>query len=1019
MTTLGSVLAAMLLSAATLAPRHERTLLVGRPGDAQSLEGFSLPSDYLGERGRWSRGEGVLRLPPSAAPSTLLLMLAPPADRVPDQIDIEIDGVRSHHAMLAGGFNEKTIATEPRVRATETTVRIRSAATGPATGSPQGVFVSRITVRTGGLETLPRTPRRTWAAFALIWLAVLVTARLITQKSAQGIGRWLATTAVVALTGFALVVFRTEVFAHLFSVAALCWTAAVATAVSQSPAATRALDRTSPRRAALLFILCAAGLLALLFPETLTRGHVLSEADIFYAYFPWRSHLPAGYHAIERPPLNDVPMLAYPFAAFTQARWWEGVFPLWTSGIGSGQPFLATYQSALFSPFTLILAIVPLPLATVAIAALRLLVGGFGMFVFLKAIGLSRWSSAFGGITYLLNPFTLVWLEHPLAGVPPWLPWMLLSGELVATRHRWGLGALAASTALVLSGGHPHTGMFVAVLAGAYALGRAALSPQRTRALVRACAALAIGTAIVAVQVLPFLEYLSLSRAATVRNAEVLNRYVAPVSTLITAVVPNFLGHHGWGNFAGPSNYFEQQAYPGITTWLFAGIALACGLRQWRTWFFAAASLTAMLVMYGAPGMHQLVSALPLVRAASLPRVAIVTTASLAILAAFGVDEVLRSGRSPRSAWRLTVALALAAGTLGLLAVGALRDRAAFLEATGLVAFATRWTTLGLWIAALALVLATASLHQVTRRSAVACALVGLAALDLLLFGRGFHPMISPDQVFPLVPEIEAVRRDPGLFRVMGLGDAMMPNAALVYGLQDVRSYDGLTVARYADLLDVALRAQPFMHVAGGIHSPLVNLLNVKYVFSDGKTPIPDAWFTKVTGGEAPVYRNERVLPRAFLVDGYVVRDGNAARRALRDGLVDFRRVALLEGDPPIEERPVPAAADRELGSARVAHYRDQVVEVRTAAPARRLLVLTDVHYPGWRATVDGRPVPLYRANFAFRAVSVPDGQHTVRFEYRPRSAGIGIAVSATALVFLAITIVYDRRHTIGSGPAW
>ena len=58
------------------------------------------------------------------------------------------------------------------------------------------------------------------------------------------------------------------------------------------------------------------------------------------------------------------------------------------------------------------------------------------MFLFLRAIGVSRLAATFGGITFLLNPFLLVWLEHPLAGVPPWLPWMLLAGERLAAMAR-------------------------------------------------------------------------------------------------------------------------------------------------------------------------------------------------------------------------------------------------------------------------------------------------------------------------------------------------------------------------------------------------------------------------------------------------------------------------------------------------------------------------------------------------------------------------------------------------------
>src|SRR4029450_8669227 len=97
-----------------------------------------------------------------------------------------------------------------------------------------------------------------------------------------------------------------------------------------------------------------------------------------------------------------------------------GHFPVWTASIAAGQPFLATYQSALLSPFTWLVMAMPLKLlaySTVAMAAMRLLVGGIGMFLFLRRLNLSPWAAAFGGITYLFNPFSIVVLEHPYANV--------------------------------------------------------------------------------------------------------------------------------------------------------------------------------------------------------------------------------------------------------------------------------------------------------------------------------------------------------------------------------------------------------------------------------------------------------------------------------------------------------------------------------------------------------------------------------------------------------------------------
>jgi hypothetical protein len=147
------------------------------------------------------------------------------------------------------------------------------------------------------------------------------------------------------------------------------------------------------------------------------------------------------------------------------------------------------------------------------------------------------------------------------------------------------------------------------------------------------------------------------------------------------------------------------------------------------------------------------------------------------------------------------------------------------------------------------------------------------------------------------------------------------------------------------------------------------------------------------------LYRNNRVFPRAFLVDSYVILDGNPARRALRDGRVDFHRVGLLEQDPPAAERPVAASSADTVGIATVTSYTDHRVEIQTDAPDRRLLVLTDVHYPGWTATIDGQAATIHRTNFAFRSVSVPGGRHTVAFEYRPASFRYGLIISTIALL--------------------
>ena len=70
--------------------------------------------------------------------------------------------------------------------------------------------------------------------------------------------------------------------------------------------------------------------------------------------------------------------------------------------------------------------------------------------------------------------------------------------------------------------------------------------------------------------------------------------------------------------------------------------------------------------------------------------------------------------------------------------------------------------------------------------------------------------------------------------------------------------------------------------------------------------------------------------------------------------------------------------------------------------------MLFDTYFPGWTASVDGRETPIYRANYTFRAVSMPAGAHIVMFTYRPLSFRLGLGGSGIVLVVL--TVLWFRR---------
>ena len=244
---------------------------------------------------------------------------------------------------------------------------------------------------------------------------------------------------------------------------------------------------------------------------------------------------------------------------------------------------------------------------------------------------------------------------------------------------------------------------------------------------------------------------------------------------------------------------------------------------------------------------------------------------------------------------------------------------------------------------------------------------------------------------------------DADISRVTGWNNALLPNTSLVYGVQDYRSYDGIGVRRYNRLLDAGFHFNGSTHLLVSAALPqFLDLLNIRYILAPHDVDLPSPRFRLLDDGPVRVYVNERAFPRAMLVDSTVVHTGDNALRAIRDGL-DLTRTAILEAPLPPSDRPEPAAGTP--GSARISHYADHNVVVDTDADGRRLLVLADVHYPGWRATVDGVDAPIHAANVAFRAVSVPAGRHRVEFVYRPDSFRYGLLGTFAGSAILGIML--------------
>ena len=182
-------------------------------------------------------------------------------------------------------------------------------------------------------------------------------------------------------------------------------------------------------------------------------------------------------------------------------------------------------------------------------------------------------------------------------------------------------------------------------------------------------------------------------------------------------------------------------------------------------------------------------------------------------------------------------------------------------------------------------------------------------------------------------------------------------------------------------------------------HPKMPELLNVRFTLR--KTDLPGEHQPVFSDGTWRVYENPHAGERAWVVHQIEV-DSSAARPSKRvnDANFDPRRVALLQ-QPPAEA--IESASDSNESSIENIRNEPNSQAFRVQTRGRGLLVVSEVFYPGWYASVDGRPAPIYRVDGILRGVVVPDGASTVTFEYRPISVRVGAAFSLVALLGTAI----------------
>ncbi|MCL4531189.1 MAG: YfhO family protein [Chloroflexi bacterium] len=165
------------------------------------------------------------------------------------------------------------------------------------------------------------------------------------------------------------------------------------------------------------------------------------------------------------------------------------------------------------------------------------------------------------------------------------------------------------------------------------------------------------------------------------------------------------------------------------------------------------------------------------------------------------------------------------------------------------------------------------------------------------------------------------------------------------------------------------------------------------------------------------LFENRDVMPRAIIVHQAEVTDDYATLAQMRQW--DFRpdQVVFLNAGQSLSQASDAIGATDKVT---ITEYQSERVAIKASTSKLGYLVLADSFYPGWEAFVDGQRTPIYRADYAFRAVMLKPGEHTIIFEFHPFSVTLGAIVSGLSLVLcFGLTIFAYRRLGGRAGADW
>lgn len=806
--------------------------------------------------------------------------------------------------------------------------------------------------------------------------------------------------------------------------------------------------------------------LLFIYRQVIFNGKILFPSNFLaHFYSPWSTERIRGWEqGIPHKPIGDDQIrIFYPSRTFTNEMISKDMLPLWNPHIFSGTPHLADFQSAVFYPFNLLYILLPQIPVWSFLLMIQPLMATIFAYLFLRFLKLHTLAAWLGAIAFGFSGFMIVWSqENVVVGQAAlWLPLALLGieGFLATKKRTYYLIAVLALTCSFLAGFFQVT-FYIFALVFFYSIFRILTikGVHIYKAFLYIGSIYFFSLSLSAIQLLPSIEAFAESPRLISSAWYLFEGYLLPITHIFNVIVPDVFGNPAVYNFFGRGFYRETILYIGIIPLIFALYAIVKIQKNNISRFFIVSAFLTFFLTLNSPFTKWFFSLpLPLLPTFLPSRILILTSFSLAVLSAFGLSGWLESKKKiDRKFLYSILIISLPFLLIFLYAFISLFNFGHFdqknmlsrINFEHLNNYMIRQNSTPTKIDIMVMlrnlllpffmILLLGILVIFKKRHISLLFIVILTMLGQLYFLNKYSIVGEPQFLYPKHDALSFLQSRNSLDRFLSFGQPIHENTSTIARIYSVEGVNPIFPSRYGQLLfavrnkgkitnniprvearlsELGINEKPFDN---NRRLRLLSLLGVRYILysldsKPSKDLVPPSLLKSIWNyNNWYAFEYKKTLPRAFFARNiHIEKDSQRIIDLIFDPNFNLSEDIILEEKPSeiasLEENFISLPPKSENSFVTIKRYDPQTIELLAKTDVPQMLFLSDNYFPGWKAFVDGNETKIYRANYTFKGIYIPAGEHTITYEYQPVSVKIGSTISIFSILVYVFIIFFPR----------